>query len=82
MYHCGLARAPLLLPKEMTIPAEKAAEDKERSKLTNLPAWDESKVRGNADVIRKAQNKKNPVHSAALMDVCHLKHSELAEHLQ
>ena len=63
-------------------PGKECAVDKERESLEKLLAWDESKVRYNADVIRDAQAKKISVHSAILMDFGHLKHSYLAEQQQ
>ena len=48
--------------------------------MKHQPGWDESKDRGKAK--RKAQNQKAPVQFATLMDLCHLKHSALAEHQQ
>ena len=64
----------------MKRPAAKAAADKEWHKLKkNLPAWSDSEVLAKADVIPEAQK---TVHFETLMDFSHLKHSELAEHLQ
>ena len=64
----------------MKIPAARAAVDKEWSKLKHLPSWHESEVRAQADVIHEAQNKKKD--SRNINGLCHLMHSELAEHLQ
>ena len=59
-----------------------SALDNERDKLNNWRAWSESKGRDKADDIREAEHKTTSVHVATLMDWCHLKHSELAEHFQ
>ena len=58
MYHFGVVRTPIPIPKAMKIPTAQAAVDKERDKLNNLPACSESKVRAQADVIHEAQNKR------------------------
>ena len=55
----------------------KAAVDKEWEKLEKIPAWQLMKVRNKNEVIAEARNKGNIVHAASLMDLCHLKSSEL-----
>ena len=42
-----------------------------------LRAWDESKVTSKVEVKRKAKLEGKKVHFATLMDLCHLKNSEL-----
>ena len=64
------------------IPAVKAAVNKKWCKLNNLPVWSDSKNRAKADVIHAAQKKLAQVHIATFWDLCHLKHSELAEQFQ
>ena len=44
MYHNGLFRTTIPNPKEITIPAAKAAVDKTLGKLNNLLAWNENIV--------------------------------------
>ena len=61
----------------MKIPAAKAAADKEWEKLENIPAWDLTKARNKSDVNDEARTKGAKVHFAALMDICHLRNSEL-----
>ena len=61
----------------MKIPAAKAAVDKEWEKLEKIPAWDLTKVRSKKEVIEEARNKGGKVHFSSLMDLCHLKNSEL-----
>ena len=46
-------------------------------KLEKIPAWQLTKVRNKKDVIDEARNKGRKVHFASLMDLCHLKNSEL-----
>ena len=65
----------------MTIPAPKTAVDREWDKLHKLPAWNTSTVRCKQDVINEAKANNRQVHLTTLMDLYHLKHSELAEHL-
>ena len=46
-------------------------------KMKKIPAWQLAKVRNKKEVIDEARNKGRKVHFASLMDVCHLKNSEL-----
>ena len=69
------------MPHAMKIPDAKAAVDKEWKKLETIPAWDVSKVKSKKEVIKGAQ-KNNKVHFASLMDLCHLKRSELEPQFQ
>ena len=66
----------------MEIPDAKAAVDKAWQKLETIPALDFRKVKSKKDVILEAQRDKKNVHFAALMDICHLKNSELEPKLQ
>ena len=61
----------------MKIPAAKAAVDKEWEKLEKIPAWDKTKVRSKKEVIDEARKEGRKVHFASLMDICHLKNTEL-----
>ena len=65
------------MPQAMKIPAAKAAVDKEWRKLKNISAWNLAKVRNESDMIHEARNKHVKVHCASLMDICHLKNTEL-----
>ena len=65
------------MPQAMKIPVAKAAEDKEWEKLEKISAWNLAKVRNKSDVIDEARNKGVKVHFASLMDICHLKNSDL-----
>ena len=46
-------------------------------KLKKIPAWQLTKVRNKNEVIEEARNKCRKLHFASLMDLCHLKNSEL-----
>ena len=47
-----------------------------------IPAWQLTKVRNKKEVIDEARNKGRKVHFASLMDLCHLKNSELEPNFQ
>ena len=53
------------------------AVDKEWDKLEKLPAWQVTKVKSKKEVIEKSQKEAGTIHVATLMDLCHLKNSEL-----
>ena len=61
----------------MKIPDAKAAVDKEWDKLGKILAWQVTKVRNKNEVIAEARIEGRKVHFASLMDLCHLKKSEL-----
>ena len=65
------------MPQAMKIPAAKAAVEKEWEKLENVPAWQLTKVRNKSEVVADARHEGRTVHFASLMDLCHLKNSEL-----
>ena len=67
----------ILMPQAMKIPAAKAAVDKEWEKLEKISTWNLTKVRSKKVVIADASTKGAKVHSASLMDICHLKNAEL-----
>ena len=50
--------------------------------MFKIPAWNQSVVKSEEEVAGEAQAKNTNVHIATLMDLCHIEHSELAEHLQ
>ena len=66
----------------MKIPEAKAAVEKESGKTEKIPAWQLTKARSKEDVIDEARNKGRKVHVASLMDLCHLKNSELEPQYQ
>ena len=65
------------MPQAMKIPAAEVAVDKKWEKLEKIPAWDLTKVRSKLEVIDEARTKGARVHFASLMDICHLKNTEL-----
>ena len=56
--------------------------EKECGKLEKIPAWQLTKVRNKKEVIDEARNKGRKVHFASLLDLCHLKNSELEPRYQ
>ena len=70
------------MPQAIKIPDAKAAVDKEWEKRETMPAWQLTKVRNENEVIAEARNKGNTDHFASLMDLCHLKNSELEPNSQ
>ena len=77
--HYNLAHKPKPTPRAMKISDTKAAVDKEWEKLVKLQAWQVTRVKSNTEIIEKAQKEKRTVHFATLMDLCHLKNSELEQ---
>ena len=59
----------------MKIPDAKEAVVKEWD--NKIPAWQLTKVRNKKEVIDEARNHRRKVHFSSLMDLCHLKNSEL-----
>ena len=70
------------MPEAMKIPDAQAAVEKEWEKLEKIPASQLTKVRNKSEVIAAARNKGHTVHFASLMDLCHLKNSELEPEFQ
>ena len=75
--HYNLVHKFILVPQALKILEAKAAVDKEWEKLEKMPPRTLTKVRSKKEVIQEAQTDGRTVHSAALMDICHLKKSEL-----
>ena len=65
------------MPQAMKIPDSKVAVDKELKKLEKIPAWQMTKVRNKKEVFSEARDDGRTAHFSLLMDVCHLKNSEL-----
>ena len=80
--HYNLVHKFILMPKAMKIPDAKAAFDKDCAKLEKIPAWQLTKVRNKKEVVDEARKEGNTVHFASLMDICHLKNSELEPKFQ
>ena len=72
MSHYSMVHTPIPRYDSQILEA-KAALDEEWKNLQKLPAWDESNVSSKTEVIRRAQREGKKVHSATLMDLCHLK---------
>ena len=66
----------------MTIPKAKEATGAVWDKLGRLPAWNLTKVELTSGVIAEALLNEVSVDFGTLMDLCHLKHSELSPELQ
>ena len=73
----ALIHKPVDISKALKIPAARAAIDKEWEKLEKLPAWDYKSVREKADVKAEAKAGGFTVHFGNLMQLCHLKNSEM-----
>ena len=82
MQHDNHVHKPI--PKNQTVMIQdaKAAVDTEWSTLKNIPAWQESKVKGKQQMIEEARRQVKTVHFATLMDLCHLRNAELKETFQ
>ena len=80
--HCNLVHEFIPVPQAMKIPDAKAAVDKEWKKLETIPAWDVRKIKSKKEVIKEAQKNNNKIHFASLMDLYHLKNSELEPQFQ
>jgi hypothetical protein len=65
------------MSKALRIPKAKEAADKEWTKLGNKNAWLLDTVKPRQQVIKEAKAKGRSVHFGTLMDLCHVKHSEL-----
>ena len=76
--HYNLVHKFIPMPQAMNIPEAKAAVDEESEpKLEKIPARQLTKVRNKREVIAEARREGKTVHSASLMDICHLMNSEL-----
>ena len=80
-FQCGLVHEPISVRDSIEILDATAATVKEWNKLKHLLAWDFTRVRPNADAVFDARDKHRSVHSASLMQLCHLKLAELAKTL-
>ena len=72
----------ILCLKATKIPDAKAAVDREWAKLEQIPACQLTEVRNKKEVIDEARKEGKIFHFASLMDICHLKSSELEPKLQ
>ena len=69
------------MPQAMKIPDAKAAVEN-NGKNEKMPAWQLTKVRKQNEVIAEARNEGRKVHFASLMDLRHLKNSELSHNFK
>ena len=70
------------MPQAMKIPDAKAAVEKEWGKLGENTGMAADKSQKQREVIEEARSKGRKVHFASLMDLCHLKNSELKPQYQ
>ena len=63
----------------MKIPKAREAVDAEWTKLQKARAWMEETVTERSTVEARAEKEGKTIHFATLMDLCHVKHSELPE---
>ena len=75
--HYNLVHNFIPMTQAMKIPDAKAAVDKEWEKLEKIPARQLTKVRNKNEMIAEARNEGATVQFTSLMDLCHLKNSEL-----
>ena len=80
--HYNLVHKFIPVPEAVKILDAKAAVEKEWENLEKIPAWQLTKVRHTSEVIAEARNKGHTVHFASIMDLCHLKNSELEPQFQ
>ena len=81
MTHSNMVRKFIPMPQGMKIPDAKAAVDKELEKLETTPAWYLENSRPKRRLFWK-HKEEHKVHFVSLMDICHLKNSELEPKLQ
>ena len=77
LQHYNLVHKFIPMLQAMKILEAKAAVCKEWGKLDKIPAWQLTTVRNKKEVIDEARKEGETVHFASLMDICHLKNSEL-----
>ena len=77
LQHYNLVHKFIPMPLAMKIPAAKAAVDKEWENLEKISSLNLTKVRSKKQVIVQARTSGAKVHFATLMDICHLKNTEL-----
>ena len=80
--HYNLVHKFVPVPQAMKIQMQKQQLIKNWKNLKKIPAWQLTKVGNKREVIAEARNEGRKVHFAALMDICHLKNSELEQKFQ
>jgi hypothetical protein len=74
-----MVHTPVSIQKALQIPEARAALEKEWNKLETKRAWNTAKVRPKAEVIAESKRTGRPVHFGSLMDLCHIKNSQLGK---
>ena len=82
MTHYSLLHKFIPMPQAFKIPDAMAAVKKEWEKLEKIPAWQLTRVKNKKEVIEEARKEGKTVHFASLVDLCHLKNSELEPQYQ
>ena len=80
--HKNLVHKFVPMPQALKIVDAKGCSGKKKETLEKIPAWQLTKVRNKKEVIEEARNKGRKFHFASLMDLCHLKNSELEPEYQ
>ena len=81
--HYNLVHKLIPFPQATKIPARcKISSGQRMGKLEKIPAWQLTKVRNKNEVIDEARKEGKTVHFASIMDLCHLKNSELEPRFQ
>ena len=81
--HNNLVHKFMPMPQAMKIRDGKAAVDKEWENLETIPAWQLEKVKSiRRRLFSKHKETKKKVHTATLMDICHLKNAEFEPKIQ
>ena len=71
--HHNLVHKFIPMPQAMKIPDVKAAVDKDWEKIGENFGVEPDKSQSKKEVIDEARTKREKVHFASLMDICHLK---------
>ena len=79
-FHNGLMQTPIAFKKAMQIPDAKAAAGKEWETSKHQAAWDLKNVTPKSDAVQQAKVGRKICPFRIRMDLCNLKHSELAKH--
>ena len=75
--HCKFVHKFIPMLEAMKIPDAKVAVDKEWENSRKYRHGSGHKSKNESEVIAEARTKGHTVHFASLMDLCHLKNSEL-----
>ena len=81
-FHNGLVQTPIAFKKAMQIPDAKAAAGKEWETSKHQAAWDLKNVTPKSDAVQKAKVGRKICSLRILVDLCNLKHAELAKLLE